>query len=214
MEGMLFWIEADAIIRERTVGQKSLDDFCQAFFASSGNPRRPLGFTRSDVVESLQSIVQHDWDGLIVRRVEALVDQFDPAVVEAVGYAIEYTDEEPTIPEDTFRRIKGVDALDSIGVVFEDDGTINDVLLDSPAHAANLGPGMKVMGVNGSAWSENRMRDAISMSTAKGQLELLVVNGDSIETHLVRYDGGTRYITLVEKKGSKNWLKEMVKPRP
>jgi predicted metalloprotease with PDZ domain len=151
---------------------------------------------------------------LIVRRVEALVDQFDPAVVEAVGYAIEYTDEEPTIPEDTFRRIKGVDALDSIGVVFEDDGTINDVLLDSPAHAANLGPGMKVMGVNGSAWSENRMRDAISMSTAKGQLELLVVNGDSIETHLVRYDGGTRYITLVEKKGSKNWLKEMVKPRP
>ena len=33
MEGMLLWYECDAIIREKTDGAKSLDDFCKRFFA-------------------------------------------------------------------------------------------------------------------------------------------------------------------------------------
>ncbi|MGK0188927.1 MAG: putative metalloprotease with PDZ domain [Verrucomicrobiales bacterium] len=213
MEGMLFWFEVDAVIRDKTSGEKSLDDFCATFFAFSEDSPHPSGFTRADIVESLGDVVEYDWDGLIARRVEALVDQFDTAVVNAVGYSIQFTDEKPSIPEDTFRQIKGVDALDSIGVVFATDGTINDVLLGSPAHSAHLGPGMKVMGVNGSSWSENRMNDAIADSVTKKHLELIVVNGDTLETRQVEYDGGTNYLTLVEHKESKNWLKEIVKPR-
>ena len=38
-EGALIWLEADAIIRERSQGKQSLDDFCRKFLG--GNPPRP-----------------------------------------------------------------------------------------------------------------------------------------------------------------------------
>ncbi len=211
MEGMLFWLEADAIIRTETNGEKSLDDFCKGFFAYPDNAPHPLGFTRADVVIELESVLDYDWDGLIVQRVEALVDRFNPAVVDTLGYAVAYSDKKPNIPEDTFRRVKGLDALDSIGAVFDLNGTIKDVLLESPSHSAKLGPGMKVVGVNGSTFSENRLRDALKLSTSKGHLDMMVVNGDTLETRQVKYDGGPKYMTLEEKEGAKNWLKEIVK---
>ncbi|MES2572021.1 MAG: M61 family peptidase, partial [Verrucomicrobiota bacterium] len=33
-EGLLVWLEADALIREKTGGRKSLDDFCRKFFSA------------------------------------------------------------------------------------------------------------------------------------------------------------------------------------
>ena len=213
MEGMLLWIEADAIIREATDGEKSLDDFCQSFFRSTSDSPHPSGFTKADVVAELNQIHEYDWDGLIRRRVESLAERFDPAVVDAVGYSIQYTNEKPDIPDHTFRRSGGVDAIDSIGASISANGTVNDLLIDSPAHKAQLGPDMKIMGVNEHAWSVNRMRDAIALSATKGHIDLMVVSGDSFETHRVEYDGGPRFMTLVKKRGAKDWLEEIVKPR-
>ena len=213
MEGMLFWLEADAIIRRETNGQKSLDDFCRAFFRAAEDSPYPSGFTRADVVDGLNDVLDYDWDALVARRVELLTERYDPAVVEALGYSVQYTNQKPDIPAGTFRHVSGVDAIDSIGAVIGADGSINDMLLGSPLHQAQLGPGMKVVGVNGHAWSENRMRDAIAMSATKGDIELMVVSGDSFETHRVEYDGGPRYMTLVENKAGKTLLTEIVKPR-
>ncbi len=164
MEGMMFWLEVDAIIRGQTGGKKSLDNFCRTFFQYDADRPGPLGFTRGDIVEALNQLVPYDWDGLIKRRIESPREQFDPVLVELLGYRIAFTDEKPDIPDSTFRYVTGIDALDSLGAVFSDDGTVSDLLLDSPAHSAKLGPGMKVTGVNGHAWSVNRMEDAIKAS--------------------------------------------------
>jgi predicted metalloprotease with PDZ domain len=86
-------------------------------------------------------------------------------------------------------------------------------LLDSPIHQAGLGPGMKIVGVNGFAWSANRMRDAISLSSTKGHIELMVVSGDSFQTHRIAYDGGPRYMTLVRKSEGEDVLAEILKPK-
>jgi predicted metalloprotease with PDZ domain len=150
---------------------------------------------------------------LIARRIELPVERYDAAVVEALGYSIQFSNQPPDIPAATYRHVGGVDAIDSLGAVIGADGTIKDVLLDQPLHAAHLGPGMKVVGVNSHAWSENRMRDAIAMSATRGQIELLVVSGDSFQTHRVEYAGGPRYMTLVKKPAAKDWLTEIVKPR-
>ena len=40
-EGELIWLEADVTIRERTQGQRSIDDFCQRFFGGDGERFRP-----------------------------------------------------------------------------------------------------------------------------------------------------------------------------
>ena len=174
MEGMLFWLEADAIIRDLSDGEKSLDDFCRHFFAyDSNSDPHPKPFDRADVITSLRTTVEFDWEGLVRRRVDGLVERFDPAVVDRLGYAIQYTNRQPKIPANTFRSTSGVDLLDSLGAVISDGGRVQDLLLDSPADLAGLGPGMEIAGVNGKKWSANRMRDAISMSATNRTVELI-----------------------------------------
>ena len=72
---------------------------------------------------------------------------------------------------------------------------------------------MKIVGVNEHAWSGNRMRDAIALSATTGNLDLMVVSGDSFETHRINYDGGPRFMTLVRQDATKDWLAEIVNPR-
>ena len=90
---------------------------------------------------------------------------------------------------------------------------IRDLLLGSAADKAGLGPGMRMMGVNGFAWSENRFHDAIVMSPTRGDVELLVENGDSFKTHRVEYSGGPRYMVLVRKPETNDLLAEILQPR-
>lgn len=212
MEGMLFWLEADAIIRDQTHGARSLDDFCRDFFRTSPQSPHPNEYHRQDVVDALNRVSEFDWDGLISRRIERVSDRFDPQVASRLGYTIQYSNEKPNIPAKTFRRSNGVDAIDSLGAVFDSGGKVSDLLLDSPAHQAGLGPGMKIVGINGHAWSENRLRDAISMSANSGQIELMVVSGDSFATHTIAYDGGPRFMKLVRNDSKQDLLADILKP--
>ena len=213
MEGMLFWLEADALIRTETGGSKSLDDFCQSFFAHSNGDPHPNGFTREDIVTALNTVHEFDWDGLIRRRIEMPVERFDPAVVNLLGYTIQYSNEKPDIPANTFRHVGGVDAWDSLGGVIDNNGTIQDLLLESPLHTANLGPGMKIMGVNGHKFSANRMRDAIALSATTGEIKVMVASGDSFQDHIVKYDGGPRFMVLRRNDSQPDALAEILKPR-
>src|SRR5262249_61208079 len=37
-EGYLIWLEVDTLIRQKTNGQKSLNDFCRIFYGGAGGP--------------------------------------------------------------------------------------------------------------------------------------------------------------------------------
>ncbi|MEM7315113.1 MAG: hypothetical protein AAF497_18360, partial [Planctomycetota bacterium] len=213
MEGMLIWIEADAIIRKQTGNAKSLDDFCHHFFAYKDGDPHPKAFTRQDVIDSLNSVVAYDWEGLIRRRVDMVVERFDPSFVGLLGYTIQYSNKPANIPGNTFRATSGTDLLDSIGAVLGSDGTISDLSLGSPAFEAGLGPGMKLVGVNGHKYSKNRMLDAIASSVASGEIDVMLVSGDSFEHRTIRYNEGPKYMTLVRQNGTDDVLRKIVKPR-
>jgi predicted metalloprotease with PDZ domain len=214
MEGMLFWLEVDAILREQTGQQRSLDEFCRDFFAADAAATRPRGFTREDIVAALNRVAPYDWSGLIARRMEAVSERFEPTVVDRLGYAIQYSNTPPSIPGETYRHVAGVDAYDSLGCLIDPDGTVRDVLLSSPADKAGLGPGMKIMGVNGHVWSANRMHDAIAMSATRGDVECLLVRGDSLVKRQIDYRGGPRFMTLVPVAGKAPLLPEILRPLP
>ncbi len=215
MEGMLFWLEADAIIRGETKGAKSLDDFCQAFFACGKAERNstPKAFNKDEVVRTLNEVVEFDWQRLIQRRIELPTAKFQPEVVERLGLAVQYSNEPADIPDTIYRSFPAVDAYDSIGCSIGSDGVVNDLLLGSAADRAGMGPGMKIVGVNDHAWSVHRLQDAIAMSGTNGQIELMVVNGDSFRTHVVKYDGGPRYLVLKPQAGMPDLLGQILKPR-
>ena len=117
MEGMLLWYECDAIIREKTDGAKSLDDFCKRFFAAVPGKQTVAGYDLADVVRDLNATAEYDWEAFLRRRVEAPQESLPLDVVGRLGYRLKYSDKPPgaelkgaVLPPDN-------PAADSLGMV-------------------------------------------------------------------------------------------------
>ncbi|HVY90969.1 MAG TPA: hypothetical protein VG942_19025, partial [Hyphomonadaceae bacterium] len=52
-EGQLIWLDADTLIREKSGGKKSLDDFAKLFFGQHDGDWAPVTYTFDDVVKAL-----------------------------------------------------------------------------------------------------------------------------------------------------------------
>lgn len=218
MEGMLFWLEVDAILRSESGGKLTLDDFCQRFFQVDRSPANaqaspPKSFDRDEIVSTLGQLMPMDWDGLIRRRVESVQPIFDPAVADRLGYRFEATSTAPAIPASTFRYPSGVDLFDSIGVIFGGDGSVSDIRLDSPADRAKLGPGMKVIGVEAMKWNAARMKAAVAGAAGLRPIELLVEDGQHLRTIQIQYFEGAKYLSLLPIDGRVDLIESIAKPK-
>ena len=96
----------------------------------------------------------------------------------------------------------------SLGMDIEKDGTINDVILGTPAYKAGLGPNMKILSVDGSSYTPGLMDEAIS-HPKDGKISLVVRNFDSVQTREIQYAGGLRYPHLERISGSHDYLSEI-----
>src|SRR5205807_8685425 len=70
-EGALLWLDADTLIREKTGGKKSLDDFCRAFHGGTSGPPEVKPYTFEDVVQTLNGVVAHDWKEFLEKRLSS-----------------------------------------------------------------------------------------------------------------------------------------------
>ena len=213
MEGMLFWLEADARIRHLTNGNKSLDDFCHSFFKAKRSASQPSAYSRGEVVKHLQALARFDWDGLISRRIESFQQQFDPEVADLLGFKFEKTNRKPVIPANTFRHGSGIDLRDSLGVSLSASGDIRTVLLDSPADKARLAPQQSIVAVGEYKWSAQRLLDSVAKATSGNPVELLVSDHDRIKPVQIQYYRGLVYWNLNRDESRKDWLSEILKPR-
>jgi predicted metalloprotease with PDZ domain len=212
MEGMLLWYECDGIIREKTDGAKSLDDFCKRFFAAVPGKKTVVGYDLADVVRELNATAGYEWEAFLRRRVEAPLESLPLDVVGRLGYRLKYSDK-PAGAE-----LKGAvlppdnPAADSLGVVLA-AGVVRAVDPGLPADKAGLAPGMKVIGVNGKKFSPNRLRDAIADSVTRKKVELLIEDGEDFRTVVVPYADGLRYLGLERVSTRPDVLGEILKPR-
>ena len=213
MEGMLFWLEADAQIRRLTSGKKSLDDFCRNFFKSSRKAKMPEPFRRADIVKQLNALAAFKWDGLIARRIESFQQQFDPTVADLLGYKWRLTETKPAIPATTFRHSGSVDLLDSLGLSITSDGMVKRVRLGSAADRARLAPTVKIIGVNDRTWSGERLTEAVRQSSDRRPIDLLVTNGEHLLTLQVQYYDGLRYWNLMRDEQQPDLLTEILKAK-
>ncbi|MFO0940656.1 MAG: hypothetical protein U0930_07805 [Pirellulales bacterium] len=218
MEGMLFWIEADAIIRSQSGGLRSLDDFCKAHFAcpeptATALSCVPKGYTRQEIVETLDSISKYDWDGLIRRRVESTRESFDPVVAEMLGYSFKATTSRPSVSPGTFRFPSGIDHMDTLGLMLGGDGSVNDIRLGGPADRAKLGPGMKVVAIGDRKWSRDLLEEAVQKSTNSAPIDLLVEDGSQLRRFQIQYFDGPRYLSLTRDESKPDLLEKILKPQ-
>jgi predicted metalloprotease with PDZ domain len=210
-ESELLWLEADAVIRRETKGARSLDDFCRLFHGGETGAPRVVPYTFDDVVAALSAVAPHDWRGFWRDRVD--VSGTNPlGGLGASGWRLVFTDAIPQMQKSVEERKKIVDVRFSLGFVVGEDGTIPDVIPDSPAFKAGLGPGMKLVATNGRRFSRETLRDAIREAKSGHGIDLLVENGEFFKTYHADYDGGERYPHLVAEGGKADLLTAIIRP--
>ena len=214
-EGALFWMEADAIIREKSDGKRSLDDFCRAFFAvRSAGRRKVVPFDLDEIVESLEAQAEYDWRGLIERRIHRPQPKLPLDVIWHAGYKLDYVAKRPQYVARRESRWRYVVAADTLGLtLFADDGRVTDVVPGRLADKAGIAQKMKIVGVNDKKYSQQRFRDAIADSKSEGGVKLLALDGETFRTFQLPYDAGSRYLVLKRDESRRDWLKEICKPR-
>jgi predicted metalloprotease with PDZ domain len=214
-EGLVVWLEADALIRERSGGQKSLDDFCRKFFASD-REKSPvvLGYEMNEVTGILKELADEDWAKFFEERIskprEALGLDFLPKLI---GYRLQYSAKPSEYLADRDRERKQVTATASIGVIASEDGKINSVVPGSPADKAALAAGMTISGVNGRKFSGQRLKDGIADSVTAGKIELLLLDSETFRTVKLDYNEGSKYLELTRTADHPDILSAILKPR-
>jgi predicted metalloprotease with PDZ domain len=107
-----------------------------------------------------------------------------------------------------------VNAAYSIGLWLKEDGSITDTVEGMAAALAGIGPGMKVVAVNGKKFSSGVLRDALREGkTGSAPLELLIENTDYYKTIKFDYHGGEKYPHLVRDESKPDVLSDIIKPR-
>ncbi len=213
-EGELLWLEVDTMIRKQTDNKKSIDDFCARFHGLGGNTApKVVPYTFTDVIENLNAVTPFDWAAFLTERLTSKVDHAPLGGIEAGGYRLVYS-EEPGPYVDALSAIgSGVSAWWSLGLKAGTDGRIGDVLFQSPAFTAGLGPGMQIIAVNGRQFAPGVLTAAITdAKTGSGPIDLIVFNTGYYKVVHLDYHGGLRYPHLERISGTPDRLDEILKP--
>jgi predicted metalloprotease with PDZ domain len=213
-EDILNWLWVDTIIREQTHNAKTIDTFCQMFFGPPGGPPTVKTYTFDDLVNGLNQTAAYDWRRFWNDRLTTLAPKAPVDGIERSGWKVVY-DENPgediRAEED---KLKKINASYSIGLSLRSDGTIVDTVEGMSAALAGIGPGMKVIAVNGRGFSSDVLREALRATKDGDQsLQLLIENTDYYATYELDYHGGEKYPHLVRSDARPDILGEIIAPR-
>ena len=211
-EGALIWLEADAIIRDRAEGKKSLDDFCAKFLGANRTDVAVVPYELSEVVSDLRELADFDWETFLQARASQPQEVLPLDVLARCGYRVKYATEPPA-GSPISRERGGVSARDSLGLTFSPDGRIIDIVPGMIGDRAGLAPGMEVIGINKKKFSRQRLLDALAESVALRKIELLLLEGDDFRTVTLEYADGPRYLVLVRDESKPDILAEILKPK-
>lgn len=213
-EDVLNWLWVDTIIRQHTQGKKSIDDFCHLFHGGPSGGLEVKTYTFDDVVNTLNQVVAYDWRGFWTERLTNHAANAPLTGIANSGWELVYDGTASELVKAWETSDKQIGALYSIGLLVGFDGAIEDTVEGLPAAQAGIGPGMRVVAVNGRSFTPVVFLDALRATTQRGQaLELLVENADYFKTYNLDYHGGEKYPHLVRDESKPDVLSEIIKAR-
>lgn len=193
-EGLLIWLEVDGLLRELTRGRRSMDDFAKSFFGGRAGDWGVSVYDLNDVVTTLNSIAPYDWAGFLRQRVNETNSEAPKAGLAKGGYRLVYTEQPNSTINHSDERTGGADLSYGPGFTLSKSGEVTAVAWDSPAFNAGLAVGVNVIAVNGTAYSAERIKRAISENKGReSPVVLLVRSGDKYRNIELDYSGGLVY---------------------
>ncbi|HET9408051.1 MAG TPA: M61 family peptidase [Candidatus Sulfotelmatobacter sp.] len=213
-EDTLNWLWADVIIRQQSKGKKTLDDFCKLFHGAPSGPPMVKTYTFDDVVNSLNQIADYDWRGFWTERLTNHGPAAPLGGIEGSGWKLVYDDNPSEMLSAQAGMNHSVPAALALGLQLREDGGIADTIEGSPAAKAGIGPGMRLVAVNGRQFSPDGLRDAIRAAKNNAEaIELLVENTEYYKTHKIGYHDGEKYPHLVRDSSKPDLLSEILQPK-
>ncbi len=213
-EGLLVWLEVDSILRAKSGGTKSIDDFARAFFGINDGDWGEVTYTIDDVAKGLNEVVPYDWAGFLHERLTALTERAPLNGITGNGYKLVYTDTPTAWFKAAEKSREQTDFSYSLGLSMARTGAVASVIWDSPAFNAGLDLGDEIVAVNGRGYSSDRLKGAVK--DAKGSKEpirLWVKSDDHFREVLIDYHGGLRYPRLEKTGTGEGGLDRLLSPR-
>ena len=195
----------------RSHGQKSIDDFCQAFHGGANNGAEVKTYTFDELVSALNAIAPFDWAAFFHTRLDSTSAEAPVGGIENGGWKVVFNGQ----PSKARRAGAATPAMSIPSACsWARDGTVSDAIVGGPAFKAGISSGMKVIGVNGRVYTQDCSRTRSRPSKDNSQpITLLVVADDYIRTCTINYHGGEQYPHLVRVNDKPDYLDELIKPR-
>ncbi|GLT02293.1 peptidase M61 [Sphingobium jiangsuense] len=213
-EGLLMWLEADAIIRRNSQGARGLDDFARAFFGVRPGDWGQLTYSRQDVIDTLNSVQPYDWAAFFAAHVDRPTLEAPKAGFDMGGYTLVYGDTPNSTTREVEKNLKGVDQSYGVGLVVKNEGEITGVIWDSAAFKAGLAVGMSIVAINGAEFSGEQFRAALMQARATGKpMELVVRQGKLYRNISLDYSLGLRYPRLRKTGEGEGSLDRLLQPK-
>lgn len=209
-EGLMIWLEADAIISKATRGKKGLDDFAKAFFGINPGDWGQVVYNRGDVIKTLNDIAPYDWAGFFQKYVDSTTRETPKGGFILGGYKLVYGEEPGAITKAAEGANKMVDQSFGIGAIVKNDGEVSGVIWDSAAFKAGLVTGAKILAVNGDEFSGDVWKAAIK---AKTPIQIILKQDKYYRTLTLDYSGGLRYPRLEKTGEGEGSLDKLLKAR-
>jgi len=211
-EGELDWLWADTIIRQQSGGKKSIDDFCHLFHGPPSGPPMVKTYTFDDLVNVLNQVVPYDWRGFWTERLTNHGPGGPLTGIENSGWKVVYDGTPSPMTHALEERMNVIDARYSVGLMVKEDGSIIDTTEGMDAAHAGIGPGMKVVAVNGRAFTPQILRDALRDGQNSSEpLQLIVENSTYFRTFNLNYHGGVKYPHLVRDESKPDTLGDIIR---
>jgi predicted metalloprotease with PDZ domain len=214
-EGLLVWLDADTLIREKTGGKKSLDDFAKAFFGVDNGAFNEKTYVFDDIVSTLNGVYAYDWATFLKTRIQEVQEKGPLDGLERGGYKLVYATTPTEFMKMAETKAKSTPLSYSLGLTVGSDGVLTDVQWGGPAFKAGLTQGLTVVAVNGEAFDGDKLKSAVT-AAAKPEnpvVELLLKDGSRYKMVKIDYRGGLRYPRLEKIAGAPTRLDDILTPR-
>jgi predicted metalloprotease with PDZ domain len=213
-EGQLLWLDVDTLIRERSEGKRSLDNFARSFFGINDGDWGQVTYTFADIAAALNAVEPYDWTSFLRERLDETSPRAPLDGIERGGYRLVFTDTQTDYDKANETRRRVTDLTYSLGVVVDTNGRFTSVLWDGPVFRAGLTVGTQLVAVNGVAFDGTKLKAAVKATKEDAQpVELLVKQGDLYRSIRMDYRDGLRYPRLDRISGTEARLDAILEPR-
>jgi predicted metalloprotease with PDZ domain len=214
-ESAMLWMEADVLIRAKSGGAKSLDDFCKLFYGPPSTAPKVVPYGFEDVLKALDTVLPYDWRTFWTERLNRLRADAPLQGLTSAGWRLRFDSEESNEEKGNDALRKRSNFLFSLGFLLVDDGAvITDLVPGFPADLAGISPDGHLIAVDGRKYSKDLLQDALKLDgNEERSIKLLVQKDDSFLNFDARYAGHARFPHIERDPAVADTLSAILSPR-